>query len=348
MDLTNPLEIQLKLMTTAYFYGDFSTIYPFTNHNSMIYNAVIAGDVNALSKFASKNDIEIDELSDESIEKYNQFHHQLTSNYKSQLEKNPLPLPAPYLEELADRAIELGNYSTAHSALQAINSLDKKVNEFIVKGVELLQSKEVKGSEVSSDESGSDSLDERIRQVAFQFYQAIRIKEPLGHQFQYLGPNLYLENSEALRKYMKYVELNLIKELLEFGIQYLADDRAIAERIIKNLPSSKIKRLFLKHFAEFFSLGSENYQAFVRRYQEAVKLLKNAKEDREFLTIQKVLLGRGTGDNQYYQFLRELAVEHPISTLLVTIELTSDGTPYIAPIILKSGISLMEFLELDK
>ena len=85
---------------------------------------------------------------------------------------------------------------------------------------------------------------------------------------------------------------------------------------------------------------------FVDNYHQAAKKLKNAKTEKDFIDIQKTLLGRGTGDNKYFQFLRELALEHPISTLLVATQSTPDGEHYIAPLILKSGVSLLEFLEI--
>ena len=120
-DLTTPLEIQLHLLTTAYFYGDFSIIYYFTNQNSPIYSAVTNKDIHALNKFATKNEIDFDLLTDEQKEQYNQFQQKINDKYRSQLETNPLPLPDQYLEDLADRAIEVGNFTTTHSALQSIN-----------------------------------------------------------------------------------------------------------------------------------------------------------------------------------------------------------------------------------
>ena len=301
-----------------------------------------AGDMHALKKFAAKHEINFDRLSDEDKEKYNQFKEKIFSKYKPQLEAQPLPLPEQYFEDLADRAIQLGNFTTAHSALQVMNKLEKKVNEYVVKGIQLLQSKEMKSS---SSEAESELY---VQQAADHFYNAIRIKNPLGNQFQYLATNLHFKDVDALRKYFKYVELNLLKEIIEFCIQYLTDDKIIANKIVENLPSAKTRKMFLRFFAEQYSFGNENYQKFVSHYKEATQLLKEAKEYSEILKLQKILLGRGTGDNEYYQFLRELATEHPISALLVAVATTSDGTPFIAPIILKSTVSLMEFLELDK
>ena len=346
IDLTNTTEIQLHLLTTAYFYGDFSIIHYFTNRNSPICRAATERDIHALKKFALKHEIDLDQLPDGDREKFNQFQQKITNEYKSQLESEPLPLPEQYLEELANRAIQLKNFTSAHSTLQVNNKLDKKVNKFIVTGVQLLQSKDVK---TASSASAEEIFSKNIQQAVWQFYQAIRIKNPLGNQFQYLAPDLHFTNADAMRKYAKYVELNLLKELIEFNIHFLVDDKSIAEKICNNLVSAKVRKTFLRYLAEQFSFGKENFQQFVSRYKEAVQSLNAAKEDKEFLKIQKILLGHGTGDNEYYQFFRELTTEHPISALLVSVLPTpGDGIPFIAPIVLKSGISLMEFLELDK
>jgi len=346
--LTTPLEIQLYLMTIAYFYGDFAIIYHFTNRNSALYTAVMGGDLNALHKFLNRNDFDFNALSAEDQEKFNRCHQLLTGTYRTQLEKNPVPLPDDYLIDLAERALEFGHFSTANSALEVIDKLDKKVNEFIVKGTELLQSRDVKEDMPADDVQVNEVFHKTVREAAVQFYQAVRLKNPLGNQFQYLGPHFHLKDHESFRKYMKYVELNLLKEIIEFAISYLTDDQAIAVRIINQLHSGKTRKLFLKYFAEQFSVTGSDYEDFISRFKQAADSLKSAKEDKDFMQLQKILLGRNTGNNEYYQFIRELAVEHPISPILVAISLAPDGTPFLAPIILKSGISLVEFLELDK
>jgi hypothetical protein len=343
-ETTNLIDLQLELLTTAYFLGDFSIIYQFTNKNSSIYNSLLTKNAVALKTYAQRNGIELDQFSDEQRQQFEQFQKHLAQNYQKQLEANPVPLPEPYFEELAQRAIELKNYSAAHSAMNAINKLEKKVNELIVKGVEALQSKEAKAESADHD----DAIRQKIAQSADYFYQAIRIKNPLGNQFQYLSSNFFFKDHESLRKYYKYVELTLFKEIVDFAIEYLTDDNVISQKIITNLSTGKSRRLFLKYFAELFSLGQDNYLVFVDNYKKAVELLKAAKTEQEFFNVQKVLLGRGTGDNNYLQFLRDLAVEHPIATLLVTLAPSADQVLHLRPFMLKSGTSLLEFLELDR
>ncbi len=342
--LNTPLDIQLALMSTAYFYGDFSIIHHLTNRNTFIHRAIESADMPALSKFAKKHIVDLSSLSDEQKKQYHEFEESIGRKYRSELMAQALPLPEKYLEELGERALEIGNYSTAHSAFAVNNKMEKRVNEFIVRGVELLQSKDVRSSSSDDDKSGG-TIQEKVGQSVTSFYQAIKLKNPLGNQFQYLSAQLH---AESIRKYFKFVELGLLKEIIEFDIEYLVDDKAIANRIVENLDNAKVRKLFLKNLSQNFSMGSDNFRNFVDRYQAAVTLLKEAQNDEDLSKLQKVLLGRRTGDNQYYQYLKELAIEHPISSLLTAISTNSEGTPYLAPIVMKSGESLLKFLELDK
>ena len=334
-------------MATAYFYGDFSVVYHLTNRNSSLYRAIESKDMAALKKFTERYDVAADDLSDSHKTEYEQIIREIDETYRSALESQQLPLPVNFMESFAERAFSKGNYTAANAALKNIDKLDKKVNELIVSATELLQSREVQGFSSGEGEE-QDAAREKVRQAADIYYQSIRLKNPMGNQFQYLAPALYGANADAYRKFVKYVELNLLKELIEFCIDYLVDDAGISEKIKHSATTAKVRRLLLKYIAMQFSGGEERFNAFVERYVSAVNLMKGSDADDTLDKIQRTLLGRRTGEHEYYQYLRELAVEHPIGALMTSFAGTSEGTPSLAPILLKSGVSLLEFLELDK
>ncbi len=338
------LDIELHLLSTAYFIGDFSILYYLTNQNSPVYIAAVSGDENALQKFADRNDIDENQLKEEDHQKYNEILKSIRDKYQQQLSEKLVPIPDNYLLELADRALDMGHFADAYSALNVTGKLDKKVNEYIVNGAQILQSKVVRDD--ASDKSGE--LNTMIQEAVDQFYQAIRLKNPMQNQYQYRAEELYFKDHDALRKYHKYIETNLLKEIIEFSINYLTDDKIFSAKILENLKSGKVRKLFLRYFAMKYSGGETEYRRFVENYKQAAELRKNAKQEKDFLDIQKKVLGRTTGANEYFQFLRELAFDHPVGPLLVTIEASPNDTPYITPVILQSGITLMEFLELDK
>ncbi len=337
--IEEPYDLVFHLLSISYLYGDYAIPFHLMNTASQAYLSVKKGDIGALRKFASRNWIDIELLSEEKRHELEQIYQTIIDKYSDQIKAELSPLPIQFLIELGERAIQFGHFRDAHSAFKAIKGLDKKVNELVGEAIQVLKSKDI------NDPADESDFEQKINSVINNIYQAIRLKNPFGNQFLKLAQQLHYEDADALRKYAKYVELTLLKEILESAIQFLIDDRSISEKVLNALSTSKLRRLFLKKLAIRFSGGEELYLKFVNNYHQAAKKLQEAETEKDFIDIQKTLLGRGTGDNKYFQFLRELALEHPVSALLVTTQTTPYGEQYIAPLILKSGASLLDFLE---
>jgi hypothetical protein len=339
--IEDPYDLVIHLLSLSYLYGDYSIPFHLMNTNSQAYLSVKKKDIAALRKFASRNWIDMERLSEQKRHELEEIYQMIIDKYSDQLKSELSPLPTQFMIELGERAIRFGHFRDAHSAFKSIKSLDKMVNESIGEAVQVLKSKEV------NDPENGQNPEQKIDLAINNIYKAIRLKNPFGNQFQKSGPAFHYEDVDSLRKFSKYVEQSLIKEILEFGIQYLIDDRAITDKVLSALSSSKLRRIVLKKVAIKFAGGEDRYSQFVDRYHQATEKLNEAKTEKDFIDIQKTLLGRGTGDNRHFQFLQELALEHPISALLVTTLVTPGGEPYIAPLILKSGASLLDFLEIS-
>lgn len=338
--IKEPYELVFHLLSISYLYGDYAIPFHLMNTASQAYLSVKKGDIAALRRFASRNWIDMDLLSDQKRQELEQIFQMIVAKYGDQIKTELSPLPTQFLIELGERAIQFGHFRDAHSAFKAIKELDKKVNGLVGDAIQVLKSKE------ANDPDNDQVLKQKLDLASDNIYQAIKLKNPFGNQFQKLGPQLHYEDIDSLRKYAKYVELTLLKELLEFGIQFLLDERSISEKVHNAISSSKLRRSFLKKLAIRFSGGEDRYLKFVENYRHAAEKVNRAETEKDFIDVQKTLLGRGTGDNKHFQFLRELALEHPISALLVTTQATPAGEPYIMPIILKSGASLLDFLEI--
>ena len=334
-------DMVFHLLSLSYLYGDYAIPYHFMTTTSQAYLSVKKGDIAAMHQFASRNWIDFDLLSEEKQTELEQLYEKITNQYGEQIKNELAPLPQEFLNELGERALNFGKFRDAHSALKAIGNLEKKVTQFIVDVTQILNSKELTAGDL-----GEETFDEKIAQTTDLVFKAVKLKNPFGNQFQKLGPNLHYEDAEAARKYAKYIEQSLFKEIIDFGIQFLIDDRSIDSKITSALTSGKLRRAFLKQLAIRFSGSVEQFKSFTHNYQQAVEKLKVAKTEKDFLDVQKTLLGRGTGDNEYFQFLQELSLEHPMSALLVNTQMTPENKPFIAPTIMKSGSSLLEFLEL--
>jgi len=340
-DINEPYELVLHLLSLSYLYGDYAIPYHFMTTTSQAFLSVKKGDIAALHQFASRNWIDFDLLSEEKQTELEQSYDKINKQFGEQLKNELAPLPLEFLTELGERALKFGKFRDAHSAFKACGDLEKRVSQFIVEVTQILSSKEL-----SSGEMEEKVFDQKLAQAADFVFQAVKLKNPFGNQFQKLGPQLHYEDAEAARKYAKYIEQSLFKEIIDFGIQFLIDDNSIDNKITSALSSGKLRRAFLKQLATRFSGGVDQFKFFTNNYQQAVEKLKEAKTEKDFIDVQKTLLDRGTGDNEYYQFLQELALEHPVSALLVNTQMTQENKPFIAPTILKSGVSLLEFLEL--
>ncbi|NOZ62249.1 MAG: hypothetical protein GXO74_11245 [Calditrichaeota bacterium] len=334
-------ELIMHLLSISFFYGDYAIPFHINNPSSTVSLTIKKNDIAALRKFAARNWLDFDLLEENKRQELEQTYARLNEQFGEKLKAEPMPLPTEFLLDLGQRAISQGKFRDAHSAFKTANQLDQRVNQFISDAIRILQSKEV-----TSGDASSEQLEEKCADVARLVFQAVHLKNPFGNQFQELGQRLHFEDADSWRKYNKYIEQSLFKEIIEFGVRFLIDDKAIADKIIHALGSGKVRRQILKQLAIQFSGGKERYEKFVENYRRAAEQVKNAKTEEEYIAVQKTLLGRGTGDNEYYQFLRELSLEHPVSALLVLTVQTSEGKLFIAPQILKSGESLLDFLDL--
>ena len=342
-EINDPYDLVFHLLSISFLYGDYSIPFHLMNTSSQAYLSVKKRDIAALRRFAGRNWIDLDLLSDEKRDELEKIYEMVVEKYSNEIKQELSPLPLQFMTELGDRAVAAGHFRDAHSAFSAIKILDKQVNERVGQAIQILHSKDVNAADA---DQAQIALEQKMSEAVSLVYQAVKLKNPFGNQFQIIGNQFHFEDAEAARKYSKYVELTLVKELLEFGIQYLIDDPSIADKINQALSSSKMKRMFLKHLAIRFSGNLERYTKFVANYRQAVEKLQQAEKEKDFLDVQKMLLGRRSGDNKHFQYLRELSLEHPISALLVSTQTTPEGEYYIAPVILKSGNSLLDFLEL--
>ncbi len=340
--IKEPYEMVYHLLSLSYFYGDYGIPFHFMNTASRAYLSVIKGDIAGLQNFAFRNWIDFDLLSEEKQAELEQIYDKIVNKYGEQLKNELAPLPSEFLNELGERALKFGKFRDAYSAFKESGDLEKRVNQFVVEAIQILNSKDL-----TSGDLEDQTFDQKLAQAADLIFRAVKLKNPFGNQFQKLGLKLHYEDAEAARKYMKYIEQSLFKEIIDFGIQFLIDDKSIGNKITNALSSGKLRRAFFKQLAIQFSGGADFFKSFTEKYLQAVEQLKEAKTEKDFLNIQKTLLGRGTGANEYYQFLQELSLEHPASALLVNTQMTPGNKPFIAPIIMKSGASIYEFLEFD-
>lgn len=350
-DVTNLVELELHLMTAATYFCDFSAIYPLFDKESVVVKVFQNNDLFSAKKILARY-YDVDELTESEWDAYSQIYEELKRNYLTQLKEKLLPLPKEFLTMLGEKAVEKNNFSTASTVFKHLNSLDKRINENLDKGIQQLKSKEFKEAIHSSDkEKVTHVLEAKIRQAALYFYQAMKLKQPISLDFQNIGIQFVLNDKTPLRRqYDRYVEQSVLRELLLIGIRYLIYENLISNKILESLEAlqapARIIRHLLKELSVLFAGNQENHDRFVQQYKAALTHLQESENEIEKIKTQEILLGRTVGDGNYFQYLKELSTQFPISPLVIICLDTSFDIRYIAPRFAKT-MPLLELLGLD-
>lgn len=346
MESDRHLEIELHLLTTAYFGGDFYILFQLINEKSPLFQALAEKKISAIQLHAAPLLLDTAALEDDERREYEKIFNDIQNKYGSDLRKTPVPPAQQFFEEFADNAVNLGKFVAASAALDYIKALDRKINQHITDGARLLKTKELLALPEDVDHPASSESLDQIEIAAREFFVAIKLKNPTGPMFQALGPDLHLTNRELWRKFEHYIAMNNLKEITNFCFHYLINDMEIATKIIDSMAKGKLRKMFLRKLAELFSNGRENYQAFIARYQQTVEKLRTAKENADFFEIQTVLLGRRTGTEGVVHYLCELSVSHPISALVCCLKEMPGPTQFLVPYLFHDK-SIVELLELS-
>ncbi len=350
IELNDHIEIELQILASAFFLGDYYPLHQLIDKKSRLFIAFANKKSDDIQTKSTPLIIDPDTLNEHDQEEYQKYYpgiiEDIKKKYSEDLQKTPVPPPTQFIEEFADNAIDMGKFMAASSALDYIKSLDKNIDRHLSNAIRILKSKEILALPEDVDQPHSDESFNEIESAAKEFYTAIKLKHPIGPQFQYLGVDLHFHNKMLWRKYEQYISSNNLKEIVNFSVHYLSDNASFAAKIGDSLSKGKIRKILIKKLAELFSGGAENYQNFVSRYQEAVAKLAYAEQETDFFAIQELLLGRKAKSDELLHYFKELMVQHPISALVCCIHQTPDQKQYVAPYI-AHDMSLMELLELS-
>jgi hypothetical protein len=173
--------------------------------------------------------------------------------------------------------------------------------------------------------------------AALSFLVAASIDQPIGPNFQYLGPKLH---EQCLRQPKTCVTNSSVEELINTGIQFLLSHNTFAERLIAAAPADQ-KRSVLGTLAKYRDENINELIANLRKAVETYSAIRNGKPD-DYSAVSSLLLGRATATGQAWQYLREFSYEHPIAALCVCIRPIGDKQVLVP--VTREGKSLLEFL----
>jgi len=344
-EIDNIYELELHLMTTALFFADFSSVHYLNQKNSRLARSIQNNDILAVQKYARDLLADQDEFSPEEQKKYSDLYQSIHQKYGATIKQSPMPLPNEFISQIVDVGIQQQKYLSVHNALKELKQVEKKINELVHQGVQKLNSKQITFDEKVTTEEGQNI----IKLAVEDFYHALRIKKPMGLFYQYSAVDWLMQPNESRRKYERYVEQgeSVLKEIINGAVTFLIDDQTIANKIIDNLRTNKIRKYFLKQFSIQLIGGKEKYAQFVNQFLATVNHFKQAKNEIDFINTQRILLGRTTGSDKLIQQVKEIIRRFPVCPLFIKIEQSPTGSSYLAPLMLKE-MSLFELLDFDK
>jgi len=262
---------------------------------------------------------------------------------RKQLEKPPPPqLHADLVLELADNAVRLGKNTVASQAYELLRIREGMQAEFF------------KGADLALDEQDYTRAARALVIATSLDYDYAAFPEPAPAVPNFQTRALVL-HAVYPRRPEDSVSLQPPERHLETALKYLLLDDDAAPRLAER--SQEEKLALAEALVKF---RDPNWEAFVQRYRETVDLVREygealkqsaeegepaslqdeieqQQEERDPRRIPAHLLGREIEDGQWWQYLKELAYEHPPAVLFVTRQMVARDVEIIMPRYLKDS-----------
>lgn len=250
--------------------------------------------------------------------------------------RRPAQLPAPLVLKLADNAVRLGKYTIAAQAYELLRIRRRMQSEFLTQADAALDADDIRSA-----------VRGYVIAVGLEYNYAA-FPEPLPLVPDYQTKALIL-HAEYPRSPEDCIPLQAPETFLRTALSYLLLDAATAARLETRSPS--VRMAFL---AQLVKELDPDWREFVHRYRETCAVMRDfeariqhtvaargqtglslAREIEEIVgddprTICSTLLGRTIENGEWWQYLKELAFEHPAAALFVSRQIVGE-TEIIVP-----------------
>lgn len=252
----------------------------------------------------------------------------IMAHVKTELEaKRAAQLPGELVLAMADNAVRLGKYGSAAQAYEMLRIRERMQEVFLEKADEALGRGEVKAA---------------VRGYVIASgleYDYAAFPEPLPATLDFQTRSLLL-HAEYPAEPDAAIGMQETDVLLQRALGYLLGSTEIAARLEVVPVDTRLKFL-----AELVRQRDPEWNTFVERYREAVRLVEDLREHFRGLQerranlaeeigeqqlphdperIPSVLLGREIEGGEWWQYLKDLASEHPAAALFVARQVVGD------------------------
>jgi hypothetical protein len=249
--------------------------------------------------------------------------------------KGPAQLPSDLLLPLADNAVRLGKYTAAAQAYELLRIRRRMQELFFDEAERALDDGDVTRG----------VLGYRIATGLAYDYAAFPEPLPLVPNYQTRALMLHAEYPRTAED---GVAMLPPEQHIRTGLGYLLCDPEAAARL-----DARPMEMRVAFFEELVRLQDPAWDAFVERYHQACALTEKLaerfrrdsedadstlkreiaafQEELDPVQVSECLLGRRIGTGEWWQYLKQLAYEHPAAVLFITRQAVSKDVEILMP-----------------
>lgn len=334
-DPPSTAETATRVIAAATFAADFYPVRVLIRPKSKLRLAIERGDSSRIEREIARIALDPETLDESSRAEYETVLTKIREEFGDQILDSPFEPPRALIEDLAERALARGSFAAASAALEFLGTEKKRIGELVASALRDLKSVGAPGS--SGGGSDEKNATAPFRSAALALSTAVKIKDPLGPLFQKSAADLHFANPGLKEKYYGALLAGNHKEASEICIHYLLGDQEISDEVRRVFPGSAARRMFLRELAQTLSGGESRYIEFIGRYRQSENVLRAGTEKPDFAEAQRTLASGGPESMDGIGLLRNLAVSHPVSSLICRVITLPRGEAYLIPIILEGN-----------
>gem|GEM_PF-2161464 len=327
-------EMAIQILAGAVFAADFLAVRDLIHPKSKLRLAMDRGVQSLIDRELPRTLLDPEAVDEAERTAYEETARDIRDRYGDRILSAPFDPPRDLVEELAERAISKGSYASAADALEYLGTRNQRVGDLVASGLRTLKSTTVPDS---SGDATETTLSSTLNSAARTFILALRLKNPLEPLFQKQAIDFHFKHLERREKFYKALVTGRDDEAVGICIDYLLADREVSESVRGSLTRSPTRKAFVRELAISLSGGREPYEEFLTRYRASVEVLRSGGDTPDPAPVQSALAAQEGNADDGIGLLKNLAVSHPVSTLVCRTILVPQKGLFLIPIVFEGN-----------